>query len=163
MSQLTWSSIPGATDISDAAISADQPLTDADMLAISHNAKFGVVRQERFQGYYKDGETVGLPTSPVDGYTYTRQELRYEWSFYSPLGTTAACNGTPNPPTLDGSMQVGGGALDGLEYFIAYIEHKAQANPGKVHVQSMVNDGTTQTLLTQGVLYVTTIAERLGG
>lgn len=162
MAQLTWATVPGAVDLPDANLAADQPVTDYSLQKISNNAKFAAVRPEHFQGYYKQGETVLIPTSPVDGYQYTRLELRYEWSLYSPLNPTGATNGAASPPALDTeSMQAGGGGLDAWEYCLMYVEHKAQPNPGRVHCQSHVNNGQSTTLKTQGVLYVTTIAERL--
>ena len=164
MAQMTFAVIPGFVDLPDSAIAADQPLTDYSITKISNNAKFAAVRQERFQGYYKHGETVLLPTSLVDGYQFSRQELRYEWSLHSPLNATGLTNGTANPPALDSeSMQVSGGGLDTLEWFVTYVENKAQSNPGLVHVQIRVNNGTMTTIRNQGVLYVTTVAERLGG
>ena len=61
-------------------------------------AKFGVVRNEQFWGYYRNGETVGLPTSPADGYVYARNELVYTWSIYWTGAATGACNGTQVAP-----------------------------------------------------------------
>jgi hypothetical protein len=78
MSQLTWSSIPGAFDIADSAIAGGQPLTDDAISKISHNAKFGAVRCEIiYMGFYTAGNTVPTPTSPVDGYAYSRPEVMY--------------------------------------------------------------------------------------
>ena len=78
MSQLTWAAIPGAFDIADSAIAGGQPLTDDSISKISHNAKFGAVRCEIiYMGFYTAGNTVGTPTSPVDGYAYSRSEVMY--------------------------------------------------------------------------------------
>ncbi len=78
MSQLTFSAIPGFFDIADSAIVGGQPLTDDSISKISHNAKFGAVRCEIiYMGFYKPGDTVGTPTSPVDGYAYARAECMY--------------------------------------------------------------------------------------
>ncbi len=78
MSQLTFSSIPGFFDIADSAIAGGQPLTDDSISKISHNAKFGAVRCELiYVGFYKPGDTVPTPTSPVDGYAYARAECMY--------------------------------------------------------------------------------------
>jgi hypothetical protein len=75
MSQLIMSSTPGFFDIQDAAIAGNQPLTDDSIQKLSHNAKFGAVRFEAFfMGYYTNGNVVGTPVSPVDGYAYARQE-----------------------------------------------------------------------------------------
>jgi hypothetical protein len=78
MSQLTMASIPGFFDIQDTAIAGGQPLTDDSIQKISHNAKFGAVRCELiYMGFFQAGNTVGTPTSPVDGYTYSRSEVMY--------------------------------------------------------------------------------------
>ena len=78
MSQLTMASIPGFFDIADTAIAGGQPLTDDSIQKISHNAKFGAVRCELiYMGFFTSGNTVGVPTSPVDGYTYSRSEVMY--------------------------------------------------------------------------------------
>ncbi len=55
-----------------------QPLTDDAILKISHNAKFGAVRTEiLFLGYFGPGDTLPVPVSPVDGYSYSRSECMY--------------------------------------------------------------------------------------
>lgn len=78
MSQLTFSSVPGFFDIGDSAIAGGQPLTDDSISKISHNAKFGAVRCEIiYMGFYSAGNTVATPTSPVDGYAYSRSEVMY--------------------------------------------------------------------------------------
>src|SRR3974377_403446 len=78
MSQLSFSSIPGFFDLGDSAIAAGQPLTDDSIAKISHKAKFGAVRCEIiYMGFFTAGNTVGTPTSPVDGYTYSRSEVMY--------------------------------------------------------------------------------------
>jgi hypothetical protein len=79
MSQLTLASIPGFTDIDDAVLAANQPLTDDDMVKISQNAKFAAVRPEIISmGWYRHNDAVGLPSSPVDGYVYSREEILLE-------------------------------------------------------------------------------------
>ncbi len=78
MAQLSFAAIPGFVDIPDTAIAADQPLTDDSIQKISHNAKFGAVRCEViFMGFFQPGATVGVPSSPVDGYAYAQGEVAY--------------------------------------------------------------------------------------
>ena len=78
MSQLTFSQIPGFFDIADSVLAGGQPLTDDDMTKISHNAKFAAVRTELlFMGFYKPGDTIPAPVSPVDGYAFSRAECLY--------------------------------------------------------------------------------------
>ncbi len=84
MSQLTFASIPGFFDLGDSTILGGQPLTDDAITKISHNAKFGVVRCEIiYMGFFKSGDTVPTPLSPVDGYAYTRQECLFTPLFAS--------------------------------------------------------------------------------
>jgi len=79
MSQLTFGSIPGFFDLADAAIAGDQPLTDDSIQKISHNAKFAVVRVEPiYMGWYKNGDVIPTPSSPVDGYAYSRAECNFD-------------------------------------------------------------------------------------
>jgi hypothetical protein len=75
--------IPGFADLPDRVLEAEQPALGMLISRISGNASFGMVRPEVFVGRYKDGETVNLPVSDVDGYTYQRSELMYVWGIYS--------------------------------------------------------------------------------
>lgn len=78
MSQLTFSQIPGFFDIADSVLTGGNPLTDDAILKISHNAKFAAVRTELlFMGFFKPGDTVPAPVSPVDGYAYSRAECLF--------------------------------------------------------------------------------------
>jgi hypothetical protein len=78
MAQLTFTTIPGFVDIADSAIAADQPLTDDSIQKLSHNAKFAAVRTEIiFMGFFRGGDTVPTPVSPVDGYGYAYAECAF--------------------------------------------------------------------------------------
>lgn len=49
---------------------------------INKNNKFALARPEFFGPFTKaNGDTISLPTSPIDGYTYSRSELVYMWEF----------------------------------------------------------------------------------
>jgi hypothetical protein len=116
---LSLSSIPGFTEILDTAFAAGSAVSDAVMKALSAVAKFAVVRNEQFYGYYKNGEIVALPVSPADGYPYSRAELRYTWSWYWTGSGGADCNGATNPPTKgsttgEGLMLQSGANVDQL-------------------------------------------------
>lgn len=50
---------------------------DTTIQNLNGNAKFGIVRKEEFTSTLAGGATVALPTSPTDGYSYTRNELLY--------------------------------------------------------------------------------------
>lgn len=107
---LTLSAQPGFTDIADATFNTGAAITAANVKALNADAKFGAVRNEQFWGYYKHGETVALPTSPADGYVYSRAELFYTFTLFwtgAPPGT--ALNGTQTTPTRGSTS--GGGTL----------------------------------------------------
>lgn len=76
--------IPGFIDLPNANLAAHQIATDDSLVKLNQNAKFGAVRTEiLFMGFYKHGDTVPTPVSPVDNYQYSRSEILYEASFYS--------------------------------------------------------------------------------
>ncbi len=161
MAQLTWASQPGAVDLPDSAIAADQPVTDYALSKISNNAKFAAVRPETFYGWYKNGETVLLPTSLVDGYNYSRQELEYDiaaWCSRSP-DAGAATNGALTKPTR-ASMNDAPGSLYHCDF---WVEEKNDANPGLVHCYVSYWTGSTETPTSGGFVKVRTIAARLSG
>lgn len=78
MAQLTFGSIPGFVDIAPQTFSPTQPVTDVAMKQLNENAKGGCVRPELiYAGWFRNGDVVPLPVSPVDGYIYSRAEVRY--------------------------------------------------------------------------------------
>ena len=95
---LTLATQPGFTEIADASFVAGSPVSDSVMKQLNSDAKFGAVRNEQFFGYYRSGETVALPVSPVDGYAYSLSELRFSHSWYWTGSAAGACNGTQTPP-----------------------------------------------------------------
>jgi len=79
MSQLTFSEQPGIVDLADATFDQDNPVTDVGLKQINHNAKFGAVRPEPiYMGWYKNGDVIPTPLSPVDGYAYSRAECNFD-------------------------------------------------------------------------------------
>lgn len=49
------------------------------MTALNQNAKWAAIRHERISmGWYQNGDVVGLPVSPVDGYKYAAEECRFD-------------------------------------------------------------------------------------
>jgi hypothetical protein len=161
MAQLTWATQPGAVDLPDSNLAADQPLTDYDLTKISNNAKFAAVRPETFYGWYVNGETVQVPVSPVDGYVYTRSELEYDvagWDTRSPA-VTGSANGALSKPDR-AAANPGAGSLFQM-YF--YVEEKNEANPGLVHCFVSFWTGSTETPTNSGMVKVRVIATRLSG
>jgi len=161
MSQLTWATVPGAVDIPDSNLAADQPLTDYSLTKISNNAKFAAVRPETFYGWYKNGETVLLPLSPVDGYHYSRAELEYEvaaWCSRSPAGGAATSGATTKPARANSNDA--SGTLFLMDF---WVEEKNQANPGLVHCEVHYWTDGTESATNGGFVKVRTIATRLSG
>jgi hypothetical protein len=77
---LTLQTPPGYSDLADAALVANDPAYAINLAKIYSNSVFGMVRPEIFLAIYKNGDTVALPVSPVDGYSYSRDELIYVWT-----------------------------------------------------------------------------------
>jgi hypothetical protein len=95
---LTLGAQPGFTEVADSVFDAGNAASDSSLKALNAAVKFGVVRNEQFWGYYRNGESVALPVSPADGYAYSRGELVYSWSLYWSGSATGACNGTQTAP-----------------------------------------------------------------
>lgn len=100
--ELQISSIPGCQDLADDTIEAYKYLRDDSLVKISHNAKFAAVRSERiFMGYFKHGDVIGVPYSPVDGYKYSRAEVLYDFALYSTRSPdTSFVSGQATVPTI---------------------------------------------------------------
>jgi len=161
MSQLTLATVPGFVDIPDTNLAADQPLTDYSLTKISNNAKFAAVRPETFYGWYKNGETVLLPVSPVDGYHYSRAELEYEvaaWCSRSPAGGAATGGATTKPARANSNDA--SGTLFLMDF---WVEEKNEANPGLVHCEVHYWADGTESATNGGFVKVRTIATRLSG
>lgn len=87
MAQLTIAMIPGLIDLPDTSIAAHDIAYEDSILKICENGKFSAVRHETiFMGYYRGGDTIGTPLSPVDGYQYSPFERRFAWSVFTTRG-----------------------------------------------------------------------------
>lgn len=80
MTAFLLSTVPGFSDVPEAAFEAEKLALGIQIAKISDNAAFGMVRCEVFSAHYHDADTVILPTSVVDGYNYSREELTYVWA-----------------------------------------------------------------------------------
>jgi hypothetical protein len=150
MSSLSLSAQPGFTDIPGSSFASGQPVTAAVMQALNSNAKYGAVRNEQFWGFYRNGETVQLPVSPVDGYQYSREELLYSWSIWYTGPAVAPCNGSQAAPTT--GQTSGQGTL-------LYCSANVDQTSGLVTC-SMAYYKTSQMNVPDGVLMVITHACR---
>ena len=66
-----------------------QPLLASAVKQIAYNVQEGSYAVEYFGPVnHVNGDTVALPTSPIDGYEYSRSELFYIWNWHD-TGTTA--------------------------------------------------------------------------
>jgi hypothetical protein len=147
---LTLGTQPGFTEVGDSIFNVGNPVSDSALKALNAAAKFAVVRNEQFFGYYKDGETVALPTSPADGYAYQRSELRYSWSRYWSGSAGSACAGTQTPPTR--------GVTTGQGMLVQFGDSIDQATGLVGCVTSYYK--TSQTDTSDGILLVITHAQR---
>jgi hypothetical protein len=142
---ITLNQIPGFSDLADANFAAEQYALGINFARTVDNAKFGMVRPEIFVGRYINGDTVPLPTSTVDGYTYQREELSYAYSFALTGGTSTSSNGNPSQP----------GAI---RYLAALVDQTTGAVT--TNVEYLVADGRAPTLTNDGTLTVFTFATR---
>ena len=144
---------PGFSDVPDSAFDAAAPVTSANLKAICENSKFAALRNEQFWGYYKNGEVVNLPVSPIDGYEYGRDELLYSWSVYGTQGPPAgAVQGSQTLPV----MTHNGGAGEML-YTLAWVDQATGAVNSTI---AYYVPGGAQTNVNDGVLMVITHAQR---
>lgn len=138
---LTLAKIPGFNDLSDTPLTHDKPAFGIHLSAMSDNAAFGLVATEVFQGNYKNGDTVDLPVSTVDGYQYQRDELNYIWGVFA----------TTNPDT---------GWITGPDS-LWYMGYKVDQNTGEVFCLEWYRPWASSPAQSQdGQLIVWTIARR---
>jgi hypothetical protein len=155
MSQLTFAAIPGFADLDPAAIAGDQPLTDDSIQKISANAKFACVRIERiYLGFWKHGDTVPPPISPVDGYQYSQAETQYDYYMYSSQGAGSGfVSGQGAPPPLAPNATGADTVLAGHAYDI-------DDSSGKVTCWTYYFGNGNQVNTNDGVLKVYAVGQR---
>jgi hypothetical protein len=137
--------IPGFADLPDRVLEAEQPALGMLISRISGNASFGMVRPEVFVGRYKNGETVNLPVSDVDGYTYQRSELMYVWGIYSTVNPVSGWISGP------GALWYAAWKVDQSTGEVSTVEFYRKSE-GKLQDNSAASE--------DGVLQVFTIAQR---
>jgi hypothetical protein len=115
----------GFIDIPDSSLAAHEIVDDEILVKIAENANFGIVRCEViFMGFYKNGDTIPVPISVVDGYQYSRDEIVYNWWLY----TTRA----PSERFVSGQAGAPG---TGIEWFwgIEIGSELSQEQPGSLY------------------------------
>jgi hypothetical protein len=98
MPPITLTTIPGFADIPARSLNAEQVALASHIGHMAANASFGLCQLEVFVGLYHNGDTVSLPTSSFDGYTYSREELMYAWTVQSSVN--ANTNWISGPDSL---------------------------------------------------------------
>ena len=89
MAFCTRAATPGSLPLSDTFTEIDDgrfvpgtTLRASDVLQIKRNIDEAILTPEFFGVFeYANGDTVPLPTSPIDSYTYSRDELTYVWAY----------------------------------------------------------------------------------
>ena len=165
-------------EVTEPQLDSGEVIAQALLQAINADVLVAVGMVEDFWGYYRVGETVGLPTSPLDGYTYKRSELLYAWEIFSTAAAPGALNGTqaaPAPGAPSGTGQIlqmgfsidqGSGVISGVAQYgpvgvageqgtYAYI------NPVGVFSVSYYATKGAQTNTQDGILLVRTLARRM--
>jgi hypothetical protein len=142
---IVLNNIPGFSDLADSNFAGEQFALGINFARALDNATFGMVRPEVFVGRYINGDTVTLPTSPIDGYTYEREELSYAYSFSLTGGTSTSSNGAPSLP----------GA-------VRYLAAEVNQVTGLVstYVEYLVGNGSGAAISNDGTLTVFTFATR---
>jgi len=69
------------TDMSTDWFTSGNPVRTDYMQNVNENAKFSILRPEIFEYNVAPGTACPVPTSPIDGYGYGREELTYMWYF----------------------------------------------------------------------------------
>jgi hypothetical protein len=153
MAQMTLSSQPDFFDLADSAFAVDQPVTDDLLVKLNHNAKFGAVRCEYiYMGYYKHGDTVPAPVSPVDGYAYSRGELLFDFRLVSTRAAGSGfVSGQATPPPIASSQPAN------LYYFVSDVDDAT----GNVSITvSYYKQGGSETVTNDGIVKVFAVCQR---
>ena len=153
MAQMIMSAEPDFFDLPDSSFAVDQPVTDDLLVKLNHNAKFGAVRCEYiFMGYYKHGDTVPVPASPVDGYGYSRDELLFDFRLVSTRGAGATfVSGQATPPPIASSQPAN------LYYFVCDVD---DATGNVSIIVSYFKQGGAETVTNDGIVKVYAICQR---
>lgn len=155
MPSLTFNFGPyGIAEIDPSTLSAGNPVTAATIQSILAAAQGAWARNEQFFGWYSNGDTVLLPTSPIDGYVYSRSELTYAVAgFATPPPGVGFTAGQAALPTM--GARGGAGQLLSLEGW--FVDQTTGVVSLSTHYFAT---GGSETPTTDGILYVITHAQR---
>jgi hypothetical protein len=156
LASLSTMTMPGFLDTSDAMVASGVYAADDTMVEVSYSSKFAAIRDEVFDmGYYRDGDQVPAPVSPVDGYQYSLNECGFDaiLSSSNPVSGNSSRDGfgpftpgTKNFPNL--APQVGN---------FLVVPYQLYVDPqGKVTISMYTNNGIS----VQGAVRVICTATR---
>jgi hypothetical protein len=137
-SNLIIAQSPTYAAISSGWIAVDEPWQQQLARGLNDDAKFSVVNKEVFYlGEYYNGQSVTLPVSPADGYSYGSGECKFIFSWrWTPDGTLAQAT---NPPFSDGQLgpitaDVSGGSVTISVTYIDDFGSLVPTTDGKIAV-----------------------------
>jgi hypothetical protein len=149
----------GFIDLPDSALAAHQIATDDVIIKIAENVNFAIDRCEIiYMGFYKNGDTVPTPVSPVDGYQYSRSEVMYDWQLFA---TGAADNifesGQADAPTAGEGISTKPQAAD-IYHWVADIDDST----GKVstYFSFFAQGKVSETGTNDGIVKVFAVCQR---
>lgn len=150
---MTFTSIAGLTDIvSSQVLAATDIVTDDSLLKIAQNAQAAIVRIETIpMGFYKHGDTVGIPVSPVDNYPYAREEIQYLFTWYS---TRAPAAGFVSGQGIRPVIAAGQPA----NFYWKTVDINDAT--GEVSLQVSYFSGTNETIGHDGIIKVLAVCQR---
>lgn len=96
----------GFVDIPDSLLAPGQIVSDDIMVKLAENAKFAGCHSEYINmGYWKHGDTVSTPFSPVDRYAYDYSEILFQYHLYSTRAPGVGfASGQTTPPAIAGGQ-----------------------------------------------------------
>jgi hypothetical protein len=117
MAFCTREATPGSSSLANAFSEVDEAnfvpgstLRASNVLQIKKNIDEAILTPEFFGVYeFANGDTVSTPVSPVDGYTYSRDELTYVWAWN--ILRPAAGTGQVRIPIFYGGVDQATGAV----------------------------------------------------
>ncbi len=136
-----------------------QPLREQVIQGMSHAAKFAALRCEIiFMGFWASGYTLGLPTSPVDGYVYAQSEVLYRACLFSTLAPAGGfANGQTAVPSLAGGTLAKRTGEGPLYWWIANLDDVTGATLNYI---SYYLEGGAETIHGDGILKIYAICQR---
>lgn len=127
---LVMASSPSYSAVSSGWIGTDQPYSQQLAQGLNDDSKFAVVNKEAFYlGEYSDGQTVTMPTSPCDGYSYSSGECKFTFSWrWTTDGTAAHVTEPPLTYGQLGPIQASVDSAGVVSISISYVDDNNNLN-----------------------------------